>query len=325
MTRWIAGMMALGIILGACGGDDASTEVAADFQDASATIAEEAPAVGGGEADGFGIDDSATRQISDAVPADRKVIKTGQITITAPDTRKAMDGVITMVERSGGYVAASEVTPSGEDRQPEISVTIRVPAGEINTALAAIRELADEVISESIQSQDVTEEYVDIEARIRNLTALETELVALLAEVREQPNADPQKLLAVFSQVSEVRGEIEILEGRRRLLDNQADLSTISVYISPTATSQPIVEEGWAPLVTLRRAAGDLLEALQTLGDAAIWFVVFALPVVALFIVPAWALIRFMRRLGRRSTPESTPEATPPAPEPVTAAADETT
>ncbi len=323
-TRWAAGLLALTLILSACGGDD-SGEVSGEFE----SIADEAAADGLGGAqpasDEGAADGDVTAQLTDAAVTDRKVIRTGQMTVQADDTRALMEDITALVDSSGGYVSSTQVSPTGEDRQPAIDITIRVPAGELDTALASIRAMAAEVISESIQSQDVTEEYVDIESRLRNLTALETELVALLREVREQPDADPQKLLSVFNEVSRVRGEIEVLEGRRRLLDNQASLSTITIAITPTPSAEPIVEEGWQPLVTARQALRDLVDSLQSLGDAAIWFVVFALPVLLILATPVVLFVWFLRRLSRRRaarTVASQPTSAP-SPEPVPAAVPE--
>ncbi len=303
--RWVAALLASMMILGACGGDDA-----ADTESFDAGGTEETAVDSGGEAaapDAFGVTDAA---LTNQTVVDRKVIRTGQMEIQVTDTREAMDEITRLVDRSGGYVSSSEVTPSGAEEQPYVTLTIRIPAGDLDTALAAIRELSERVAYESIQSQDVTEEYVDIEARLRNLTALETELVALLAEVRAQADADPQKILTVFNEVSRVRGEIEVLEGRRRLIDNQASLSTVTVTISPSPSSTPIVDEGWAPLVTVRNAAGDLIEALQTIANAGIWLVVFALPVLALLALPIWVGLRLLKRVSRR---RHAPVVAPPA------------
>lgn len=306
-TRVLTWLLAAMLLLAACGGSEDS---AADTTAAGGEVAEEAPADAGGDG-GFGVTDE---QISDQVIADRKVIRTGQIEIQVTDTLEIMDEISRLVDRSGGYVSSSEVQPTGGDGQPLVTLTIRIPAGELDTALSTIRGLAEDVTYESIQSQDVTEEYVDIESRLRNLTALETELVALLAEVRQQENADPQKLLTVFNEVSNVRGEIEVLEGRRRLLEDQTSLSTINVSISPTPVSQPIVDEGWKPLVTVRNAAGDLVDALQTLGSGAIWFVVFALPVMLIVALPIWVGLRLLKRASRRRAAVETPaEPTPVA------------
>lgn len=312
-ARWFGTLVAVAMIVAACGSGDSGT-VDAEFEQLAG---EESQAEGG---DGFGVDDRALAEgegdategsagdITDVAVTDRKVIRTGQITVEADDTRALMNEITDLVNASGGYVSASQVSPTGEDRQPAITITIRVPADDLDDALASIRSLAHEVVSESIQSQDVTEEYVDIESRLRNLEALETELLALLNEVRQQPDADPQKLLSVFTEVSRVRGEIEVLEGRRRLLDNQASLSTITVTIEPTPSSEPIVEEGWQPLLTVRGALGDLVDALQSLGDAAIWFGFFALPVLLVLAIPVVALIWILRRVTRRRVAVTNPE-----------------
>ncbi len=324
-TRWAAAILALMLLLAACGGDD-SGESSAEFERmAGDEVA--ADGLGGAQpaTDEEVADGDVTAQLTDAAVTDRKVIRTGQMTVQADDTRALMDDITALVDSSGGYVSSTQVSPTGEDRQPAINITIRVPAGELDTALASIRAMAAEVISESIQSQDVTEEYVDIESRLRNLTALETELVALLREVREQPDADPQKLLSVFNEVSRVRGEIEVLEGRRRLLDNQASLSTITIAITPTPSAEPIVEEGWQPLVTARQALRDLVDSLQSLGDAAIWFVVFALPVLLILATPVVLFVWFLRRLSRRRAAKTVvPRPSPaPSPEPAPAAVPE--
>ena len=91
--------------------------------------------------------------------------------------------------------------------------------------------MADRVVTESLQSQDVTDQFVDIEAQLRNLYALEEELLALLSELRDNPNADPGKLLQVFDQIRITRGEIEQLEGRKQLLTDLVSLATISISI----------------------------------------------------------------------------------------------
>lgn len=315
-TRWAAAILALMLVLTACGGDD-SGESSAEFERMAGDEVT-ADGLGGAQpaAEDEAVDGDVTAQVTDVAVTDRKVIRTGQMTLQADDTRALMDDITALVDSSGGYVSSTQVSPTGEDRQPAINITIRVPAGELDTALASIRAMAAEVISESIQSQDVTEEYVDIESRLRNLTALETELVALLREVREQPDADPQKLLSVFNEVSRVRGEIEVLEGRRRLLDNQASLSTITIAITPTPSAEPIVEEGWQPLVTARQALRDLVDSLQSLGDAAIWFVVFALPVLLILATPVVLFVWFLRRLSRRRAAKTVVSQPSPAPSP---------
>lgn len=309
-TRWTAILILAALTLGACGAETADT--APSLSDVDTAVAPAAPEPTEETVAG----DLARGQVSDAAVVDRKVIRTGQINIQAEDTRAAMETITAVVERSGGFVASSNVSPTDGDRQPIITLTVRIPAGEMGNTLAAIREIADEVISESTDSLDVTEEYVDLEANLRNLKALETELLALLAEVRQQDDADPAKLLQVFNEVSRVRGEIEVLEGRMRFLDNQVALSTLTIGIEPVPISQPIVEDTWQPVLTVRNAVGRLIETLQDLVDVGIWLLVFALPVVLVVTLPITIplLVVWRRRKVR-------PAATPAAPVPAAVAA----
>lgn len=269
----------------------------------------DSPPAMGGDAGAVEADDTADGRseapedggFDDAAPADRKVIRTGRIEIEVEDTRTAMDSIGALVRAAGGYVSSSTThAVESEGDQPRISLTVRVPSEGLDSTLSSIRSMATEVISETITTTDVTEEYVDLEARISNLEVLEEELRALLTEVRARGDADPEELLRIFSEVSSVRGQIEQLEGRRRLLADQVQLSTLTIELVPVAPDIEIVEDGWRPGQTAREALRSLVDALQGLGDALITGVLFLLPVVLLVVGPvalvAWAVWRLLRR-----------------------------
>jgi hypothetical protein len=139
---------------------------------------------------------------------------------------------------------------------------------------------------------------------LTNLEATEKELRALLAEVREKPNSTAEDIIAVHRRLTEIRGEIEQLQGRRNMLDNLISLATIQVELIPDALNQPVVQEGWRAAVVVRAALRALVSTLQFLGEVAIWMVLFFLPLLLLILVPTgilvWALRRWMRsRRGR--------------------------
>lgn len=147
---------------------------------------------------------------------------------------------------------------------------------------------------------------------MHNLQALETELVALLAEVREQPDADPAKLLAVFNEVSRVRGEIEQLQGQLNYLNDVVALATLSVYLSPTPAAVPIVEDTWAPLEVARESLRNLVSGLQDIGEWGINFVLYTLPLLVLTLgIPLLVLYLVYRWWKKRRRPA------PPSPEPI--------
>lgn len=241
----------------------------------------------------------------------RKVIHRAAISIEANDTRSVYDAVQALVDKADGFVESATVsdTTAGED-QPRIHMVIRVPAADLPTTLDAIAGLGTRVVSQSQSGEDVTEHYVDTKARVENLTLLETELRELLADVRNQDDADPAKLLAVFNEISRVRGEIEMYQGQLQVLDDLTSLATIEVSVVPAPAVTPVVAEGWAPLVVAREALGDLVSTLQGVGDFGIRFVVYVLPIALVVIgIPALLLWRFSRSWSRRRPqPEPTTE-----------------
>ena len=298
MRRVTLSVITLLVLLTAC-----SATTTADFSDVSGELnsggAAATTTAAPNTTAGTTTDDGAT-----GVPAaaGRQVIYDGSIHLQAADTRAAYDEIVFLVQSSGGFLAASQVGEAPEDEQPSINFTVRVPTDELTATLAGIRQVADRVVTESLQSQDVTEQFVDIEAQLRNLYALETELLALLAELRDNPNADPAKLLQVFDQIRITRGEIEQLEGRKQSLTNLVALATISIGISPLPAAIPIVptDPVWEPATVAREALRNLIEALQVVGNIGIRFVLYTLPVLLIVVGPfavlAWWLVRRSRR-----------------------------
>lgn len=240
----------------------------------------------------------------------RRVIHRATISIEAEDTRAVHEAVHEMVEAANGFVESATLSdPTDSEDQPRITMVIRVPASDLPTTLESIADLGTRVVSQSQQGEDVTEHYIDLEARAENLRLLETELRELLTDVRAADDADPAKLLQVFNEISRVRGEIEQLEGQIQVLDDLTSLATIEVSVVPAPAVAPVVAEGWAPLVVAREALADLVDAFQSVGNLAIRFVVYVLPVTLVVIgLPAlffWKLV--LPRLRRRD--DATPAA----------------
>ena len=121
----------------------------------------------------------------DAVPSDeeRLVIRNASLTIVVQDPEAGMEALIRLAGDLGGYVVSSEISTLRLDNGrevPQASVRLRVPAERFNEALEAIRKQAVRVSSESISGQDVTEEYVDLQARIKNLRAAAQQLQEIM-------------------------------------------------------------------------------------------------------------------------------------------------
>ena len=250
-----------------------------------------------------------------AASANRKITARASIDLVVADTQATVDAISTLMDELGGYVSTSNLYRSTWDSSEVLqgSITLRVPSENLETALDRLTEMAITVESRSLNREDVTDQYSDTDAQIRNLEATEQELLAMLEEVRERPNSTSEDIMAVYRTLTEVRGEIETLRGRKNMWDNLISLSTIEVELTPDSANLPVVEEGWRPSAVAREAQRALVSAVQVLGNIAIWFVMFVLPLVLLALIPLTIFVWLLRLLFRRlSKPKPQIVSTPP-------------
>jgi chromosome segregation ATPase len=243
--------------------------------------------------------------VADSLAPQRMIIRTATMTIIVANTEQAINAITTAAERNGGYINDSKVWREGELLRGTLS--LRVPASRLSATLAAVRGNAVRVQSESSSSQEVTEEFVDLESRLRNLEAAERELLALMTTIRER-SRKASEVLEMHQQINNVRAEIEQIRGRMRYLSQMTSMSTLNVELVPDAIAKPVVEPGWQPLVVVKDAGRQLVSVLQSVANAAIWFVVYLLPVLLmLFVVTliAWKLIAAATRQRARYNAEA--------------------
>ena len=252
------------------------------------------------EESGFRAGEGATTSntaVNDTLPAERLIIRTGNLSLVVEDTEAALGAIAEMAEANGGWVVSSSVYQYREnDKRGEI--TVRVPSEGFASAIDGFKEMAIEVTSESTSGQDVTEEYVDLSSRLANLEATADRVRNFLDEAR-----DVEEALAVNQELSRLEGEIEVIKGRMQYLSQSAAFSTITVNLVPDAVAQPIEVGGWRPEGIAKNAIEALVDALQGLANLLIWLGIFVLPLALLVIVPLYFLVRFFlrRRRARRA------------------------
>ncbi|HUR80139.1 MAG TPA: DUF4349 domain-containing protein [Thermoanaerobaculia bacterium] len=240
---------------------------------------------------------SDARAVSTAVVTPM-IVRTAEMHILVADTSKTIDAVTKQVEGAGGYVANSNVWRDGDLLRA--TLTLRVPSDKLTAALASLRGLAKRVERESVSSQDVTQEYVDLESQVRNLEATEIELRELLKTARVN-SQKASEVLEVHQQLTAIRGQIEQAKGRMRYLSQVTAMSSVSLDITPDALAP-----GWHPLREAREATSALVALLQKLGTVAIWFVIYMLPVLALLGLVLFGFVRVLRR-ARHSSGSGSP------------------
>ncbi|HEX8567839.1 MAG TPA: DUF4349 domain-containing protein [Pyrinomonadaceae bacterium] len=225
---------------------------------------------------------------------ERKVIRNANLTLETNAPEESGRKIAAIAEAKGGFVVNSETKTSGADEstRTSVNVTVRVPATQFEAAVAEIRQTAERVAQEKVSGQDVTEEFIDLEARIRTQKALEAQFLEIMKAARSVADA-----LEVQKQLAEVRGEIEKVEGRRKFLENQTSFSTITITLNaPTVFAAASTGFG----AQLWRALGDGVDAALFVILGLIRVFLAMLPLLILFGIPIWLIVRHFRKKWRR-------------------------
>jgi hypothetical protein len=240
---------------------------------------------------------STTAPQAPAMP--RIVIRNAQMTLVVADAAPVAAKLTALASSSGGYV--SESKQWREDGQLRASITLRIPAQRLDETLATARKLATRVEIENVDANDVTQEYVDLDAQVRNLEAAENEMRQLMTDVRQRMKK-AEDILEVYQHLTELRGQIEQAKGRMRYLSQLSALATVKIELVPDAIAKPVVAPGWQPFAIVRDASRVLVQTLQALATVAIWCVIYLLPIAVLFALVAWIIRRIVRAArGRRN------------------------
>jgi hypothetical protein len=287
----LAAVLSVMALLTACGGADEEGASSADSQAAGA-FAETAvgapsarPRAAAAFDGGSGLPDTA----------ERLIVRTITISLAVGDIPVAVAAIGSLAAGMGGFVVSSQI--AGDDADARGFISFRVPSERTDEALEQLRATSVRVIEESTRSQDVTEEYVDLQARLTNLERTEKQYIRLY------DRADSvEDVLRVQRELTSVRGQIEQLKGRLQYLDRTSSTSLISVSLRPASSPEPLVGQGWSALETARSAVRGLVDFGQVLANVLIRVAVFApvwAPIAALV---SWLLWRGRARLRRRSS-----------------------
>lgn len=225
------------------------------------------------------------------------IVRNATMQIVVADTSKAVEAVTASVEALGGYVAASHVWREGDLLRARIS--LRVPSEKLSPALTSIRSLARRVEDENLSSDDVTQQYVDLQSRLRNLEATEVELRELLVTVRKNARRAAD-ILEVHQQLVAIRGEIETTKGRMQHLQRTSAMSAIELDVIPDAATRPVAEGAWQPVAIAKDAGRALVTALRGIATIAIWIVIYIVPILGILALAGAVFVAMARRFRRR-------------------------
>lgn len=312
----LAILLVIGIVVVGCGGGSAAAPnldtTGSGVGAGPAAAATAGPALGVAGSPG-GNGNQELRY--DAARPDLLIIKTGTMDLQVKDVPAAAGAAATAITGLGGYISASQQSGDGEGLTA--SVTYRIPSAQWDAALAKLRSLGIKIVNEATQTQDVTGQVVDLTARITNLQATERALQAIMTKATKITD-----ILDVQAELTTVRGDIEQATAEKQHLQEQASFSTLTVGFGLQPTAAVVIsQQKFDPKDQVDRATASLVDILQGLATAGIWFAIVWLPILlalGILAVIAWVILR--RRGGTAVMPgfgpgasAAPPDAPPPA------------
>jgi uncharacterized protein YlbG (UPF0298 family) len=216
-----------------------------------------------------------------AADVDQKIIKTGSLDLLVDRADESLEGVEMVASQNGGYVETSTVQEH-EDGTKSGYVTIRVPAEAFDDSMQALKQLAVVVERETSSAQDVTEQYRDLAARLKNARAQEERYVDILNVANTV-----EEILQIEIALGNIRGTIESLQGQIQYLDNLTGFSTITISLS----EEPIIMVGgkeFRPGASVKEAVQAVVGMVQALVVAVIWIVIVGVGIGAPLVLIGW-------------------------------------
>ncbi len=220
------------------------------------------------------------------------IIKQAQIRLQVKNTDQAIDRLTQIVSDTEGYIVSNRVwfEQSGEESYKYATYTIGVPVDAFEVALRRLRSMAIKVVDESASGQDVSEEYVDLDSRLRNLEATRDRIRGFLDQAQTV-----EESLRINNELAAIEDQIEQVQGRMRFLAGRAAFSTITIQLdpelpappAPTPTPEPVPYQ-WDPGATFQDASSVAVKFGQFLADVLIYLVVwvpFAIPLLVVWFV----------------------------------------
>lgn len=220
---------------------------------------------------------------------ERLVVQESNLSLVVKDVRDSSDKTIEHAKSLGGYMVSSSL--SQPEEAPYAYVVLRIPSKNLKTAIEYFRSLAIKVSSENLLGTDVTDEYVDIDARLTTLNKTKAKFEEIMGQASQV-----QDILNVQRELISLQDQIDNLKGRQQYLEKTAELAKISLNLSTDEFSLPYAPtDTFRPAVIFKQAVRSLVGTARGLAKLAIWIGVYGV-----IIVPVILLVRYFRK--RRKT-----------------------
>lgn len=220
---------------------------------------------------------------------DRLLTQESYLSLLVKNVTQARKEIIEKTVALGGYMVNSNV--ENPQDAPTATVTVRVPSKRLNEALDYFRGISVKVISENLIGEDVTDQYIDIQARKETLLSTKARLEDLLERATQV-----EDILNIQRELINIQSQLDSLQGQEDYLKKNAEAAKITVYLSTDELSLPYApSEAWRPGVIFKQAVRSVVSTFRKLGTLIIWLAVYSV-----IWVPAVALIYIIKKRRNR-------------------------
>jgi hypothetical protein len=251
----------------------------------------------------------AAPPVANSAPQDtnRLVIQNADLSIVVTDVNARVAAIEAMAKAMGGFIVSVNVYQTyASDGQPvpQAQIVVRVPQEKLEEALTQVKKDTVDVQNETRSGTDVTDQYVDLQSRLKAKQAAEAQLLTIM-----QGATKTQDVLDVYSQLQQVESDIEVLKGQIKYYEQSAALSAITVNVIAEKTVKPIEVGGWKPQGVARDAIQQLIYFWQGFVDFLLILPVLitvGIPLYLVFLLGRWILRR--TRKPKAIAPIETPK-----------------
>ena len=223
---------------------------------------------------------------------EKKVIKSGNLTLNVERIADAQEKIAEIAKGNGGDIFSSNIYQAKTNVKSG-QITVKVPVANFEKAFEDIKSVSTLVVREMTSGMDVTEQYQDLQTRIKNKQAEEEAYLRIFNQAQKVSD-----ILDVQGRLSQVRGEIERLQGQLKYMQSQTDMSTITVSLSE---DQDItVVDSWRPLQVAKDAVNALVKSVQGFVNFIIIFAITFLPTAILYLLLVLIIFWIVRKIWRR-------------------------
>lgn len=229
---------------------------------------------------------SAGMQTGDNIPSDGEIkgmiIRNADISLQVDNISSSMDKITQLANKSGGYVVSSNLNQ--DSNSSGASISIRVPAQGLNNVLTTLKSFATQVLQESISGEDITQRYVSLESRLKNLQATKDQLTKIMAGATKTSD-----VLAVYQELSDTQGRMEVIEGQIKYYKQSVAYSLININLAINPRLATIEQKQWRLIEVAKDSFHSLIDTFRNFTYGLIEFVVYFVPLILL-----WGCIFFI-------------------------------